>query len=205
MRMSRVALALAASVLVFGVAVSSASANRLSTSNPGIRITWTEMILGGNPTRCAVTMEGTLHSKTYAKTGGLLIGYITRVSIARPCANGEAWFLTTAEGQTMETLPWHIRYDSFVGTLPNGITSVKWQFVGMAFRIRTELGGFCLAQTTNTNPAFLILGLTTGTVTSARWDEIREIPWVCIPAAGLWGSGRMTLLSTTTAITVTLI
>jgi hypothetical protein len=203
------AVLLAAGILA--VAVSAASATRIAVSNPGIRIVWSVVNFNNGEARCAVTMEGTLHSRTITKTGGLLIGYITRGRITRPCEAGTAWFLTPEEiAGTPQSLPWHLRYDSFVGTLPD-ITSTRWQIIGMKWKIRNAFGGECLYESTATNPVFIRLNRSTmtGAITGVEFDATRTIPRKegagCQDPGSLSGSGTMTLLETTTAITLTLV
>jgi hypothetical protein len=132
--------------VLLGVFVSSASAGRLSISNQAIRSQWRSVEFGGpfGTTRCQLTLEGTLHSRTMVKTIGSLMGYITR-AILGPCATGAATILT-------ETLPWHDRYSGFNGILPE-ITSLIVHVIGVSWRIREPGGITCLARSTATNPA----------------------------------------------------
>jgi len=95
--------------------------------------------------RCPVTLEGSFHSKTTSKVAGQLVGYISRVTVGNAsCTSGHSTALT-------ETLPWHITYEGFTGTLPR-ITEIHILLVGAAFRFEL-LGSFCLARTTTTEPA----------------------------------------------------
>lgn len=101
-------------------AIADASASRLSVTSELFRVTYSEMSFtteeGSSSTRCPVTLEGSFHSKTMTKTSALLVGYITRAS-AGTCTSGSITWLG-------ETLPWHVRYESFRGTLP-AITEAK--------------------------------------------------------------------------------
>lgn len=205
------AIVVAAALLALGVAT--ASANRLSVSNPGIRIVWARLSFGapviGTIGTCAVTLEGTLHARTFVKVGGSLVGHITRAIVSRPCETGEnAWFLTRAEGRT-ETLPWHIRYDSFQSTLPR-IASVRLQVVGLSTLVEVE-GTFCLYRSTAAAPSMSDLILTEGTVSGVRALPEHAIPYggagegLCPTSATFSGLGSMTLLGNTTPITLRLI
>jgi hypothetical protein len=112
-----------------------ASAGRLSLSSGTFRATFTsfEVIPAGLPThRCAVTLEGSLHSQTVAKVAGALVGQVTR-GVVGSCGTGSI---------TIEGLPWHLTYGAFAGTLPN-ITSVTTRLVGPRIRIRDGLGLTC--------------------------------------------------------------
>jgi hypothetical protein len=145
MKLCKLLLAAAGATVLLGALVSSASAGRLSVSNQSISAMWSTVTFTGpfGATRCHVTLEGTLHSATMVKTVGSLIGYITR-AILNICEAGAATILT-------ETLPWHIRYSGFQGTLPE-ITSLIVHVIGGAFRIREPGGITCLATTTAAQP-----------------------------------------------------
>ncbi len=59
---------------------------------------------------CDITRTITLH-RMIPKTVGVLAGLVTRVQVSN-CTNGTVRVLT-------ESLPWHLQYNSFSGTLPN--------------------------------------------------------------------------------------
>jgi len=88
-----------------------------------------------------MTLAGTFHSNTISKTMNSLIGYITSASLGT-CSGGRATILR-------ETLPWHIVYSGFTGTLPN-IRSVNMDIIGLSMAVETE-GVACLLRTTTTN------------------------------------------------------
>jgi hypothetical protein len=70
-----------AAAFVLAAFVATASAQRFETSNQGIRATFAELRFGTIEEiegRCPVTVEGTFHSRTIAKNGESLVGYITR-------------------------------------------------------------------------------------------------------------------------------
>ncbi|HEX7290168.1 MAG TPA: hypothetical protein VF250_03485 [Conexibacter sp.] len=130
---------------VMALAIGSASARNFSISNQQIRAVWNPMNFidpFGVTVECPVTLEGSLHSRTIAKVSYALIGYITtaRVSNER-CVGGEATILN-------ESLPWHVRYFGFVGTLPD-ITRILTLISGASFRVRTSATClFTLRETT---------------------------------------------------------
>jgi hypothetical protein len=97
---------------------------------------------------CPVTLEGTLHSRTISKISGLLIGYITRaIAGEASCTGGTARALA-------ETLPWHVQYLSFAGTLPN-ITSFSAGVIRASFQVSASVLGSivtCLYITSQTEP-----------------------------------------------------
>jgi hypothetical protein len=219
----RSATAALAAALVLAAAVGTAAAARLEVSNRGIRIVWEGVNelkfeeAEGVIARCAVIMEGTFHSRTFAKVTGTLIGYITRARAVRPCNTGEASFLNGTEGIAGETnrLPWHFKYTSIAGTLPR-IEEIWMQVIGLAFLIRMAGGLSCLYQSTTTRPAMFIAylahegGAQTGTVTELLLAPGLPIPkssgsLFCLNEVALNGYGRVTLLETLAAIRFALI
>jgi hypothetical protein len=97
--------------------------------------------------RCRLTLEGSFHSRSIAKVAETLIGYVNRAAL------GECGFLDTR--LLSETLPWHVRYRSFLGALPN-IISLSTAIVGMAMSIRDPLTGtVCLGRSTAAEPFIL--------------------------------------------------
>jgi hypothetical protein len=128
-------------ILAFFALVSTATANRLRSSSSTFRATYgsAEFSGGFGTSRCSLTLEGSLHSATITKTAGALIGYITRTSVG-PCSAGSATINTSS-------LPWHVRYESFSGTLPN-ITGINSKISGAEFSIRETFGITCTASRT---------------------------------------------------------
>jgi len=150
--------AVGASVLL-GALVTSASAGRISISSQRFRAGWSALNYSGGfgTIECEVSVEGSFHSRSITKTAGSLVGYITTATVNR-CARGGATVLR-------ETLPWHVQYESFSGTLPN-ITSINTRAIGISFMIREPTFGVtCLARTSATNPATGAFNLSAGVVT----------------------------------------
>ncbi len=202
-------LAALVAVAVLAIGVASASANRLEFSTNAIRWVWSSVKLSefNNEAHCPVTMEGSLHSRTVVKTPGALIGYITRAAKG-VCTQEIAWLLTAAD-TGVETLPWHLRYSSFSGTLPV-ITRVRLAIVGMKYRQLSFAGAMCLYGSTEAGPAFVDLGREAGgAVTSAVFDETQGIPSeggiTCERLGFLAGNGTMSVLGATTRVRITLI
>jgi len=110
---SKLVLASLGATFLMALAIGTASARTFNISNQRFRATFAnlEFTAGGSNTTCRVTLEGTLHETTIPKTIGILLGYITRVQTGE-CAGFAVRILT-------ETLPWHVRYSGFSGTLPN--------------------------------------------------------------------------------------
>lgn len=183
---SRLLLAGLAAAVVLCAGVGSASANRLSISERALRFTWAEMTVKAYQTyegpeepfvdvTCPVTMEGSFHSSTLLKVVQSLVGYITRATVGtascteRYRETGTFTFLT-------ETLPWHVKYASFAGTLPR-VTEVRLLFAGMALS-ETRSTVTCLTRSTSAQPAGWRLGreTTSGTLTELRADESIILP-----------------------------
>ena len=163
MRIGRAILAVVGASVLLAALVGVASAGRLSTSALAINASWrTFSFRGGLGTaECEVIVNGTFHERTITKTANALSGFVTAANITR-CARGGATVLR-------ETLPWHVQYNSFAGTLP-AITSIRARIIGVAFRISEPVFGVsCLSRSSTTEPAFLGFNrnTATGAVTSA--------------------------------------
>jgi hypothetical protein len=200
----RALLAASAAALVLAAAAGTASARRLEFSEQHYRAIWANFVLfseGTGPSfriSCAVTMEGSFHSKTISKVSGALIGYVTDIEVKHPCTgNGEAWALNGFEirngTRVGNTLPWHERYKSFTGVLPL-IGGMKTSVVGQAFEIEKPSEFLsCLYQATAAQPAFYI-----DFFREQSQDEegVEGIPLLsgigCPPRLGAAGSGRLT-------------
>jgi hypothetical protein len=200
-------LLVGAGALALGVAT--ASAARLSVTNQSISITWSSFRFNEGRAQCPVTLEGSLHARTMPKVQGQLVGYIMRGRTSA-CSVGSAVLLTPEDGQR-SSLPWHIRYDSFTGTLPN-IASVRWHIIGFSYRILKELE-LCLYASTAAHPALLDLSREggSGALTTGRFFGTEGILLVagniavCEPSGLLGGSGSVTLQGSATRVTLSLI
>ncbi len=146
MKVSKLLLAVAVAAAFFAALSGSAGARVFSFSHQTLRGTWREIRFSGGfgTVICAVTVEGSLHTRTVAKVAGSLVGYVTAASIGA-CAQGSATILR-------ETLPWHITYGGFTGTLPN-ITGGNANVVNASFLIREPVFGIsCLTRTRAETP-----------------------------------------------------
>jgi hypothetical protein len=200
-----------AATAILAAAVGTATANRLALSNNAIRVVWRSLELSNsvstNVVRCAVTLEGSFHSRTIEKIANKLIGYITRANVQNnQCTGGRATVLN-------ETLPWHLTYNSFTGRLPI-IETLVLNLIRAGFIV--EIPGFnnCKAITSSESPARGIANIGAGgRVENLRADPTARIPLVNGPggfACGLGtgsfeGTGVVTLLGTNNAISITLI
>ncbi|HEV7774749.1 MAG TPA: hypothetical protein VGO48_15820 [Conexibacter sp.] len=150
-------LVVVGATVLLAALVGTASAGRLSTSSLGIKATFARINFAGGvgTVECEIVVEGAFHERSISKTRGTLSGFLTSARITR-CARGGVTVLT-------ETLPWHLRYDSFTGSLPN-ITGIRAGIVGVAFRIREPSFGIeCLSRTTAEEPGTILFNRETGT------------------------------------------
>ncbi len=216
--------ALTAAILLAS-AVSTSSAGRLEVSNQNFRVAWSslELAAAGNAIRCRVTLEGTFHSRTIQKVERTLIGYVTRAIVHTPtCTNGKDWIDNGTEvgplGTLASSLPWHVTYERFEGTLPN-ITSVNILLRG--FRWVLEVQGFfgrCIGRygTSTDNLTFRAAREAGGGITSLVLVEgrntvhlVNELGTEFCPGEGRFKTpatdGRVTLLGTATPISIRLI
>lgn len=190
--------AVLAAALLLALATASATAGRLSTSNDRFRIVWTSLTFGRGPSgqvQCSVTMEGSFHSATLRKSVGALVGSITRATF--PCVE-----------LNQSSLPWHLRYRGFIGTLPS-ISGVRYDAIGVNF-VAVIAGTFCRITTTVEEPFAGTANIASGRITEFRADES-----ITFPLNGMWcgtigvghfsGVGVMTGLGEATAISVRLI
>lgn len=213
-RVMRLVFGAALAAVTLAAAVGSASANTLSFTNQNFRIVWTpmELVLEGGPIiRCNATFEGRFHSVSIGKVAGNLIGYVTRAIFGRPCEGaGRAWTLNGAEEvEPLElipatTLPWHVKYRSFNGTLPR-ITGINIEIIDLSFMTRI-MEILCLYRSTTAEPArFIFIVETTGQLFSLTGEEMARIPrasgnLLCPNNATLRGNGSVRLLGTTTTL-----
>jgi hypothetical protein len=137
-----------------------------------------------------------------------LIGYVTR-AIFGPVTNCVKTNVTNITTLTA-SLPWHLRYDSFTGSLP-AITGLRLQIVGFAFLL-TAFGQSCLYKSTATEPAFGIARREAGgTITELTADNTSTIPLnvgggLCPTTFTFSGNAtRVTKLGETATVTLTLI
>lgn len=225
-RRARLPTGALAAALLLAAAVGTASANRLRFSNQSFRIVWSGLVFvePNAPMRpiglsCPVTMEGSFHSATISKVRSSLIGYITKAITAPELCFGEQdprLFIRNGtqiflDGNTYESLPWHIQYDSFSGTLP-AITGVRVGIVGMAFLI-LDIFHQCLFMSNAANPAYGIFQREAGgAISGFRAEEMTAIPLKealngrpCPMSIRWMETGTVTLLGTTTRITLTLV
>jgi hypothetical protein len=211
---AKLLLSAVVAALALSAVVSTAQARRFELSNQFFRIVWSgPNKLTFEPGRlvvaCEVTLEGSFHSRTLSKVSGQLVGYVTFARIRRPCVGGNAWTLDGVE-RPVNTLPWHIRYDSFQGVLPS-ITGISFQVINASFLLEIPPMA-CLYASTSERPLYLIFKVEAGVITSVTVDPTKAIPLFasltlfCPTTKFISGVGTVSLQgSTTTRIKVRLI
>jgi len=163
-------LASLVAAIFLAVTVSAAPARNLSVSEQAANIVWTplELVMAGRSFRCNATLGARFHYRTMVKSDNALIGYINSATM-NTCTGGSATILAA-------TLPWHITYRGFSGTLPN-ITNIRMNVIGFSFNWRPEGSIACLARSTAENPLQVITNIAAGgIVTGMRADETATIP-----------------------------
>jgi hypothetical protein len=193
----------------------SAEAQRFETTNTSVRVTFPNLrfsnnvATGGLEVICPVTIEGTFHSRTITKTGEQLVGYVTRAILNEP----RCLFLNGTEGVSIQTssLPWHIRYESFSGVLPE-ITRIQLRDALMGLILRA-FGVSCLYKSSVTSPVrgWAERNPATKQVTNLTLERNTTIPrfegstFLC-PDRGIFeGSGAVRVLGSTTTLVFNLL
>jgi hypothetical protein len=154
-----------------GMSVYTALATRFAFSEPLFRQYFSAVAFGPEANsmgtvRCPVTLEGSYHSRTISKVAESLLGYIMRALLASSqCTGGSGSVFAT-------TLPWHVRYYSFNGTLPL-ILTIRTRIVGARFRIND--GFVCTITTTPSEPIVGILQLESGSARVLNLESGPEI------------------------------
>ena len=156
-KLGKTILVVVGASMLLAALVGVASAARLSSSALGINASWTRLNFRGGlgTVECEVIVNGSFHERTIAKTAGTLAGFITAANVSR-CARGGSTVLR-------ETLPWHVQYDSFIGTLPS-IGAIRARVIGTSFRVsEPTFGVICLIRTTTEEPMFFTFNRDTAT------------------------------------------
>ena len=202
---AKLGLAALAATLLLTSAISSASARSFSVTAQGLRATFTRLeftnALGFGFVSCSVTLEGSFHSRTIAKTAEL-IGAITRVDIRRPCTNGEVIART-------ETLPWHVTYSGFVSNLP-----LISEIILLLSRLRYDISlpGVCDGEYGSATDNIRVNAgrdgtgaVTTLSPSNDRTSLIRTNSGICPGRGGFTGTGNARALNSASSLTITLI
>ena len=196
---SKGTLAILCASLLLAAAAGPGSARNIELSNQSFRITWAPLrfIAGEGEEICHVTLEGSFHSRTIAKSLESLIGFITRAQVNR-CDSPT----TTGLG-----LPWHIRYAGFTGTLPT-VTSIRVKLIDVS--VRRDSFASCLYRSTAARPVLGSIAIAAGEATTFTPDLTTRLVLfeggvACVGEFALEGSGQVRQLNTSTRLRVRLI
>lgn len=176
------------------LASGTASANRLSMTEQALGAAWSQLSIdgAGADITCRAAIGATFHSPTLSKTRGALIGHVIDAPQPTSCLGGSATML-------QETLPWHVTYEGFTGSLPN-IGSIIFLFVGLSIRVDPNgIPPACLGRTTTTNNfSATAIRDADGDIGGLRADETDRIPLL-----GDFGCNAFTAALSGTAVVVT--
>lgn len=216
-------LATVVAACTLATAISTASADRLSSSSQTFRVKWANLEFTGGVANvtCAVTLEGSFHSRTLIKRERTLVGYITAATVNQNTCR-ETVLLTAAKvipwngretslGATIgQSLPWHVTYETFFGTLPS-IREIVFLLTGIRFDIEIPLSNGCLATYGEASSNIsALLRLTSGVATRLRFfneaiPRTNLIGGTCPTEGNFLREGELTVLNGGTSITIRLI
>jgi hypothetical protein len=203
------------SALLSGLALvtiaSQAAGRRIEVTQQQVKAVWTsaEPIIfeleAGMRMSCPVTLEGSFHSRTLSKVADELIGYVRRFTLNSSTCRRQG---LESISVLAETLPWHIQYRGFQGTLPN-ITGINYEIVGSSFQV-TQSGLMCLYRGTEALPWILIGVIAIGVIliVAATAETIPKNSggFLCPEGMGFGGGrARLTGPEGTTAVSVRLV
>ncbi|MGN6189501.1 MAG: hypothetical protein ACTHOE_11415 [Conexibacter sp.] len=198
--------------VIFALSVQGTAARNFSFSSPTFRASFADFrfAFGEIALSCRLTLEGAYHSRTIAKVREALIGVVTAVTVAHPCQGGELFAFNGVE-RTPNTLPWHLQYESFEGTLPSNIGSITQ--ILSRFRFLMQIPLICAASYgSETDRVFTRLNLFGGIATTIEpiagrnvSTRVTTLSGICPATVGGTGPGNVTVLNGTARITVTLI
>jgi hypothetical protein len=175
---SQITIAALIAACALAAVVGTANARRLALSENHILSHFREITFEtgiGTQVICAMSMEGSFHSRTIEKVPGSLVGYISEARVKRPCRGGEAWPGTAQEGRP-ESLPWHAVFERFIGALPT-ITGIEFAAPNAVLLISIPGLAECLYRATSTEPMRGIIRREAGgRVTGVRVNERSTIP-----------------------------
>jgi hypothetical protein len=157
---TRLLIATLAATALFAVLATTAPARSFSVSNQNIRVVFRPLILTsgtGDRVSCTVTLEATFHYRTFIKVERSLIGNVTRAIVETPTCRSTGASTGIRARVLSETLPWHLRYISFLGRLPDVSIRIRLLRAGLDL-INVPILGTCKYSVTNDD----IIGIGTG-------------------------------------------
>ncbi len=181
--------------LAFAVGMADASRSLEIEPNSSVSVIYERMVLNGGAgtITCEVTLHASLH-RSIPKTSGTLTGIIESVLINTSGCRESAGVGNVTDVRVL-SLPWHIRYVSFTGALPE-ITSVRLIILNMQILYDFEiLGGDarCLYRTDQQADARFEEGMIrrVGLVREAATRPLRPPSTSNCPEASFSGEGSV--------------
>ena len=200
-----------AATALFAALSSSATAGRFELSNQRIRVVFTPLVPvppASLTVSCTVTLEGSFHTRTFAKTAGLLIGYITRAIVDLPNCRSTGLSTEVKAEAVRTSLPWHFQIRRLLRRPTRRKTTHQVHQRQIPDLLRVPILGTC---SYTASPNYIVTGPAGGGInegnaflTAENGIRIRGEPATC-PELTFSGRTAMTLLGTTTAITIRLI
>ena len=160
MKLGKLLLVAVGVTVLLGAFLSSAFARNFSVSEQRVTSLWTLLRISGGfgTVECEVKLSRSFHTRTFTKSVGSLIGYITEGTVLR-CRNGGATV-------NQASLPYHLRYGGFTGTLPN-ITGQREIFSALEWAIREPTFGIiCTVRRSESGTTGVTYAVSSGTITS---------------------------------------
>jgi hypothetical protein len=190
-------VALATSALVAALATA-ASARNFSITERRIRVVFNPWKYAGTATAvsCRVTLEGSFHCATIAKVLRALIGYISRATMeSETCRSVEPTGITGLIPQ--ESLPWHVTYEGFIGTLPRvrPLVRIKWSWL-----LLVPIIGTCGYR--NVTPRSVITGPAGGTIDEGNASIVAGNGETIVNTEGAFSCPTGSLQGVATPITI---
>jgi len=200
---SRAALVACAALCSLALAAASASATRAIRIEPVGEITkvvneWTITAFGGEVrVRCRLVLRGRL-VEVVQKARVLPAGFMGQITFgeASECRSnlGEARVIVLVSQER----PVNLRFESFLGALPNNITGILFRKLAFEFQIIEPVIGNCLFR----GPVFLLIGFPPVEEAGGRrftpesFQGANVVPlfegFVCPESVTLAGRGRVT-------------
>jgi len=208
----RLSLAAFAATALFAALATTASARQFESSQQNTRIVFRpvrDISSSGDTISCTITLEGSFHYRTISKVAAALVGYITKAIVDTPsCVSSPTTGIRAAA--LTETLPWHITYVDFSGSLPN--VTLRFKLNNVSFNIsNVPIIGTCRYRASINGIVGGPLGgqITEGTRNATIRPEsgirARSETFGCPEAQFESEATPIVQLGTTTAITVRLI
>ena len=196
----KLAIATLAATTLLAALTTTSPAREFETSEQRIRVVFRPLRLlssSGDTVSCTVTLEGSFHYRTIRKVERSLIGYITKAIIATPnCVSSPEAGIRIAA--LTETLPWHLTYVDFSGTLPNVTARIKLNRFSFNF-INVPIIGRCRYTA---SPNYILGGPVGGAITEGTRNATATIEGATRIRSETFGCPEFQAESVPTSVTI---